>query len=75
LSHEAKILETAHAVFERVSLVREQSWFLPEELVKRFDVLEPLRDAGLIRLEHKFGAWLWSTKIYQAHAPRDAGKA
>ena len=75
LSCERRILEIARAVFEEVSLVTEQSWFLPEELQQRFDVLQPLLDAGVITLEHKFGAWLWSTKIYQASLARAGRRA
>lgn len=72
LSREASILDAAHSVFAEVTLVAEQVWFLPEELLKRFDVLQPLLDAGTISLEYKFGAWLWSTKIYQARGPSGA---
>ena len=74
LSCEHRILDVAHTVFEEVSLVTEQSWFLPEELLKHFDVLQPLLDTGVITLEHKFGAWLWSTKIYQARSPRPGAR-
>ena len=70
LSCERRILKVARTVFEGVTLVTEQSWFLPEELQQRFDVLQPLLDAGLITLEHKFGTWLWSTRIYRASRAR-----
>ncbi len=66
LSNEERILEVARSHFENVSLVLEQSWFLPEELLQHLDKLESLREAGIIHLEQKFGAWLWSTKIYKA---------
>lgn len=70
VSCERRILEIARTVFEDVTMVTEQSWFLPEKLQQHFDVLQPLLDAGVISLEYKFGAWLWSTKIYQASRVR-----
>lgn len=69
LSYEPRILEAARSVFAEVSLVTEQSWFLPDELIQRFDVMQPLLDAGRIRLEFKFGTWLWSTAIYKGGLP------
>lgn len=68
LSREEKILEVARTHFSEVSLVGEQSWFLPEELLKHWDKLEALQERGAIHLEHRFGCWLWSTKIYQARS-------
>ena len=66
LSNADRILETARARFREVSLVAEQSWFLPEELLKHWDLLEQLMKQQTIRLEQKFGRWLWSTQIYRA---------
>jgi len=66
LSNADRILKAARARFREVSLVAEQSWFLPEELLKHWDLLEQLQGQGIIRLEQKFGRWLWSTQIYKA---------
>lgn len=66
LSDEGKILEEAHRRFREVSLVAHQLWFLPEQMEKSFERLEPLLKEGIIRLEHKFGRWLWSTSVYKA---------
>lgn len=70
LSNEQRVLDEAHMHFSEVSLIVEQVWFLPEGLLRHFDRLEPLLEAGMIRLEQKFGGWLWSTKIYKATSPR-----
>lgn len=66
LSDEGRILRAAESSFAEVTQVAEQSWFLPEELSSRLDRLRPLMEEGLIRLEHRFGSWLWSTRIYRA---------
>lgn len=66
LSDEAKILREASRHFRDLSLVSEQLWFLPEQLEKNFERLKPLLQEGIIRVEQKFGRWLWSTKIYKA---------
>ena len=71
LSREERILDEAHIYFSQVSLVGEQVWFIPEEMLRHFDIIKPLLDQGLIRLEQKFGSWLWTTKIYKAMSPRD----
>ncbi|HBQ37454.1 MAG TPA: hypothetical protein DD714_00320 [Candidatus Omnitrophica bacterium] len=66
LSNEVRILETAHRVFADLTLLAERTWFLPEELAQRTDILDPLQAAGFIQLEYKFGAWLWRTRLYRA---------
>ena len=66
LSDEEKILREARRHFRSLSLVADQLWFLPEQLERNFERLEPLLREGAIRLEQKFGRWLWSTKIYKA---------
>lgn len=71
LSNEKRVLETAQAHFSEVSLVAEQAWFLPEEMLKHFNRFEPFLKTGVIRLEQKFGTWLWSTKVFKASSPRD----
>ncbi len=73
LSKEDKILEVARAHFDRVERVAEQSWFLPQGLLGHLEKLLQLRDSGMIRLEQKFGCWLWSTAIYKATSPRHGG--
>lgn len=75
LSREERILDEAHMCFSQVSLIGEQVWFLPEEMLKHFDIIAPLVEQGLIRLEQKFGSWLWTTKIYKAMSPRDIAEA
>jgi SAM-dependent methyltransferase len=70
LSNENRILEAASLHFSEVSLVVEQTWLLPGELLKHFDKLQSLREEGALRLDQKFGIWLWSTRIYKALFPR-----
>lgn len=66
LSNANRILEAARAHFAEVALVSEQTWFLPEELTRHFDKLQPLREEGAIQLKQKVGMWLWSIKVYRA---------
>lgn len=66
LSNEKRILETARSYFSEVSLITEQSWFLPEDLLRHVGKLEPLLKAGTIRMERRFGIWFWFTQIYKA---------
>jgi len=70
LSRADRVLDAARAVFEEVSCVAERSWFLPQELLDHLDVVQALQQQGLVHLEYKFGAWLWSTAIYKASRPK-----
>jgi len=71
LSDERKILEVAKQSFSNIEMLAEQEWFLPPEITENIDILLPLIDEKIIRCEKKFGAWIWSTKMYVAH---DLGK-
>lgn len=66
LSDERRILEAARRHFPAVTLMFEETWLLPQQLLARFDKLKPLMDEGTIRLKQTMGMWVWSIQVYRA---------
>lgn len=67
LSNGDEVVKLAKERYSYCELVLKRDWFLPEVLSQRVDVLMPLLESGIIRCEKKFGRWIWTTCIYQAH--------
>ena len=70
LSNSQKILEAAAESFGELEMVRCTTWPLPQDLVKRADLIDRLIAEGTISLEEKFGLKLWSTQVYRATNPK-----
>jgi len=66
LSNQEKILRIAREYFFDVVQLAEKEWFLPKETAEKIDQIMPLIEDGTIKCQSKFGAWIWSTKIYMA---------
>lgn len=66
LSNENKILGIAEENFSRVELLLKKEYFLPKDIVGNIDRIMPLIEDGTIFCIKKFGAWIWSTKIFYA---------
>jgi len=66
LSNVDILLEVAKENFSTVEQISRQEWPLPDELKKHLPLLERLNDEGLIKLERRFGMFLWYTEIYCA---------
>lgn len=66
LSNVDSLLKEAKNAFKNVELISKQEWPLPDELKSQHILLEELRDKGFIKLEKKFGMYIWYTEIYVA---------
>ena len=66
LSNMEGILGTAKETFAKVEKLVSRTWPLPHSMMPHLDFLLKLNDQGLINIEYKYGALLWTTEIYVA---------
>jgi len=66
LSNVDVLLDVAKENFITVEQISRQEWPLPDELKQHLPLLERLNDEGIIKLEKRFGMFLWYTEIYCA---------
>ena len=69
LSNVDILVDAAKKYFSSVERVSRQEWPLPDELKQHLPLLERLNDEGTIKLDKKFGMFLWYTEIYCASNP------
>ncbi|MBV9987230.1 MAG: methyltransferase [Chitinophagaceae bacterium] len=67
LSNETEIIAEARRCFEKVSLLKQKAWPLPDDLKPHLALLDRMRNEGVISYEEKFGTHIWTTSIYMAH--------
>ena len=66
LSNTKKILNIAELNFNKIIKISHNEWFLPDEIGKHFDLLNSLKDKGLIDYCERFGKLICWTDIYMA---------
>ncbi len=66
LSNKKKILDVANKYFNKIELVSNSDWFLPEDLNSEIDLLFQLKEKNLIDFQYKFGKIICSTEIFCA---------
>lgn len=66
-SNKKAILEKAHKLFKNVDLIEKQEWPVPKEMFEHIDLLESLKEEGLIDFKISFGQLIGYTEIYSAY--------
>tara|TARA_Y100000589_G_C27197225_1_gene647445 strand:- start:6864 stop:7568 length:705 start_codon:yes stop_codon:yes gene_type:complete len=66
LSNTKKILNIAELNFKKIIKISHNEWFLPDEIGKHFDLLNSLKDKGVIDYCQRFGKLICWTDIYMA---------
>ncbi len=66
-SNKKAILENAKNTFTNVNLVERQEWPAPQEMLEHIDILERLKNKGLVDYKISFGKVIGYTEIYCAY--------
>jgi methylase of polypeptide subunit release factors len=66
LSNEEEILRVARSHFAHVDLVATQWYPFGKELLAHMDLIEDLKNRGLIRVRQEGSRFLWATQVYVA---------
>ena len=66
-SNKEAILDKAKDIFNNVELVERQEWPAPQEMIQNIDILERLKEKGLIDYKLSFGKVIGYTEIYSAY--------
>jgi len=67
LSNEGEILQALKKTYSSYEILAKKSWFLPDAMAEKTDILMPLINDGSINCQKKYGKWIWITHIYKAN--------